>query len=227
MRLAACTAVLASLAGCSEHGHSSPPTGPAIVVTRDHGTLPARCAVRRSALRVAAFIEAFNRGDATALDRTIADSKHFQWYSVNEQGGLHRRAFNATGPSSAVYDTAPRDDRPALLRYLASRSKAGERMHLVQVMVSRVRPRQWLPSIGDDVAGVQFEVTLDSPDLASFPGPNRLAAGKGGFSCSDGRLLVWSMGLDTTGGRKARAELLCRRASRVRLNARRVIACSR
>jgi hypothetical protein len=100
-------------------------------------------------------------------------------------------------------------------------------MHLVQVMVSRVAPRSWLPSITDEVAGVQFEVSLRAPDFASLPGRNRLAGGKGAFGCSDGRLLMWTMGLDTARGRLIHRELLCRRASRaLRETRRRVIACS-
>jgi hypothetical protein len=186
---------------------------PVIVIAHDNGSLPRRCGVRRSTLDVLAFIDAFNRGDASALDRVIAEEPHFQWFSSTEGHGQRARAFTPRG-------------RAATLRYLATRSKAGERMHLVQVKVTHVMPRAWFPSITDDVSGVEYSVSLDAPDFAALSGRNRLATGKGGFGCSDGRLLAWSMGLDTANGRPAHTELLCRRASRVRQDPRRVIACS-
>jgi hypothetical protein len=228
LRFAACTAVIGILAGCDTHGQTAPPRElRPIVVTRDDGSLPARCGVRRTTSRVLAFIDAFNSGDGAALDRSIADREHFQWYSVNEEGGKRRRSFNATGISAAVDGAAPeKDQRPELLRYLANRGRAGERMHLVQVMVSRIRPHDWLPNVADEAAGVEYSVRITAPELAAFPGRNRLAGGKGAFGCSDGRLLMWTMGLETANGSPMHNELLCRPASRVREDARRVIACS-
>jgi hypothetical protein len=130
------------------------------------------------------------------------------------------RTFTTTGLTSAVDASAGKpgpqaDGRPALLRYLANRHRAGERMHILTVKVTRIPPRAWFPSIVDDVAGVEYSIRLDAPDLASFPGRNRVAGGKGGFGCSDGRLLAWSMGLDTAGSRSVRAEGLCRPAGRI------------
>jgi hypothetical protein len=202
-----------------------------MAVTRDDGRLPHRCGVRRTASRVVDFLDAFNRGDAAALDGLIADRQHFQWYSSSEGSGRRSRTFSATGVTSDLEGPgggppSRSDGRPALLRYLADRSKRGERLRLVQVKVTRVAPRSWFQSITDDVAGVEYSVRLDAPDLAGFAGRNRLAGGKGGFGCSDGRLLAWSMGLDTTGGRMARAERLCRVTARIKRPARRVIACS-
>jgi hypothetical protein len=206
VRLAACAAFTAALTGCSSHGRAPAPPSyrPKIVVTRDDHALPARCSVRRTTSRVVDFIDAFNRGDAGRLDRSIADPQHFRWYSVDVGHGTRSRAFAAR-------------DRGAALRYLASRSKAGERMRLVQLMVRR---------IPDELAGVEFEVTLDAPHFTSFPGRNRLAGGKGAFGCSDGRLVMWVVGLDTSDRAPIRQELLCRRASRAKRDARRVIACS-
>jgi hypothetical protein len=227
LRLAACTALLAVVvAGCDTNGQTASPRKlRPILVTRDDGSLPARCGVRRTTSRVLAFMDAFNRGDSEALDKAIADREHFQWYSAT--AGV-KRTFGATGVSATIDDASPqKDERPALLRYLASRSRAGERMHLVQVMVSRVPPRSWFQNITDEAAGVEYSVRLTAPDFASLPGRNRLAGGKGAFGCSDGRLLVWTMGLDTANGSAMHKELLCRRASRVREDARRVVACTR
>ena len=228
-RFAACAALVAVLAGCDTHAQPAAPPRKLrpIVITRDNGSLPARCGVRRTTSQVLAFIDAFNRGDSEALDRAIADREHFQWYSANAGGRKRYQSFNATGVSATIDDASPqKDGRPALLRYLASRSRAGERMHLVQVMVSHVPPRSWSESVTEDSAGIQYSVRRTAPDFASLPGRNRLGGGKGAFGCSDGRLLIWTMGLDTANGRPVHRELLCRRASRVREDARRVIACS-
>jgi hypothetical protein len=227
-------ALVALMAGCSSTGHSASreatngaAAAPKVVVTQDDGSLPARCGVRRSAARVAAFIDASNRGDAAELDRLIADRRHFQWYSSNEGHGKRARSFTADGLTSGPYEPTPRKDgRPALLRYLATRYRSGERMRLVQVKIARVPPRGWFQSITDDVAGVDYSVRLEAPDLASYPGRNRLATGKAGFGCSDGRLLAWSMGLDTAAGRLAHSERLCRVASRIKESAHRVVACT-
>src|SRR5436190_108419 len=231
-------ALAALVAGCETSTHSAPSRTargadmtPAIVISRDNGTLPRRCGVKTTAARMVEFIDAFNRGDAERLDHAIADRQHFQWYSSNEGSRTRSRTFSATGLTSAVDGPASGplrhvDGRPALMRYLAMRSGSGERMRLVQVKITRVAPRTWFQSITDDVAGVEYSITLDAPDFSGLRGQNRLATGKGGFGCSDGRLLAWSMGLNTANGRPAHLELLCRRASRVRQNARRVIACS-
>jgi hypothetical protein len=236
---AAVGVAIAGLAGgCNTGGHSgssrataAPAVTPPTVVVRDDGSLPTRCSVRRTVARVAAFVDAFNRGDAERLDRAIAEREHFQWYSSNEGHGKRGRGFNADGLTSAADrgEGAPphTDGRPALLRYLANRSRAGERMRLLQVQVTHIPPRSWFPSIVDDVAGVEYSIRLDAPDLAAFPGRNRLAGGKGGFGCSDGRLLAWSMGLDTAGGREERATRLCRLVSRVKDRAKpRILACT-
>src|SRR5438093_135847 len=90
VRFAAGIALVALMVGCDSNGASAPPrAGPApnIVVTRDDGSMPRRCGAKRTASRVVAFIDAFNRGDAEALDRLIADREHFQWYSAGAGHG--------------------------------------------------------------------------------------------------------------------------------------------
>jgi hypothetical protein len=183
---------------------------------------------------VAAFVDAFNRGDTEQLDRAIAEREHFQWYWANEGHGKGAHTFAADGLTSEVDggEGPPHhtDGRPALLRYLADRHRAGERMRLLQVQVTHIPPRDWFGSIVDDVAGVDYSIRLDAPDLAAFPGHSRLAGGKGGFGCSNGRLLAWSMGLDTAGGREQRATRLCRLVRRVKPQANpgraRILACT-
>jgi hypothetical protein len=233
-----CIALAALVAGCNKDG-PNPATGAAsatasIVVLRDDGSLPRRCGVRRTVSRLAAFVDAFNRGDAGQLDQLVSDRDHFQWYSAVEGHGKRARAFTANGLSSAV-DTGsggpgpPTDGRPALLNYLARRKRMGERLRLVEVKVTGIRPRAWFPNIADEVAGVEFSIRLEAPDLASFSGHNTLAGGKAGFGCSDGRLLAWSIGLDTAGGRQADAQRLCGRASGINTRNRsrtRILACT-
>src|SRR3954466_1877558 len=98
MRFAACIAVVVALAGCDTDARPAlPRTLPPIFITRDDGSLPARCGVRRTTSRVLAFIDAFNRGDSAALERSIADREHFQWYSANAGRGRRYRSYNATG----------------------------------------------------------------------------------------------------------------------------------
>jgi hypothetical protein len=182
---------------------------------------------------LAAFVDAFNRGDAGGLDQLVSDRDHFQWYSAVEGHGQHARTFTTDGLTSAVDGREGRphhaDGRPALLRYLADRHSAGERMRLLHVQVTHIPPRGWFPSIVDDVAGVDYSIRLNAPDLAQFHGRNTLAGGKAGFGCSDGRLLAWSMGLDTAGGRQAGAQRLCGRASGINTRNRsrtRILACT-
>ena len=230
-------ALAALLGACNEHDDRSPsrtvaPTPP-IVVLHDDGSLPPRCGVRRAVARVAAFVDAFNRGDAEQLDRAIAERERFQWYWASEGHGKRVRAFEANGLTSAVAgdDGAPdhTDGRPEALRYLMSRHQAGERMRLLQVRVTHIPPRGWFPSIEYDVAGVDYSIRIDAPDLAAFPGRNRIGSGKGGFGCSDGRLLAWTIGLDTAGAQEQRAARTCRRGSRVRSDPGskpRILACS-
>jgi hypothetical protein len=227
---AGCTAVAALVAGCNSSPASGPEqpaarSSPAILVSHDSGRLPERCGVERTASRVAAFVDAFNRGDEEQLDRLIADRDHFQWYSSVEGHGKRARTFTADGLTSAVDGGGGAlhhsDERPALLRYLARRSEAGERMRLVEVSTTRIGPRGWFPSIDEEVAGVQVSIRIEAPDLDAYPGHNRLAGGKGAFGCSDGRLLAWSVGLDTAPSRRQRPLCGTRRRSRGP-----IIACS-
>ena len=234
-----CIAIAALAVGCDDEGHpapqQSPRPAPRIVVSRDDGSLPRRCGVVRTATRVAAFLDAVNRGDAPLLERMVADRDHFQWYSFSAGHGRRMRGFETNGLTSARDDAEGRppphvNGRPALMRYLAGRHPAGERMQLLELQITRIPPRGWFPSITYDVAGIDFLVRVDAPDLTSFPGHNRLAGGKGAFGCSDGRLLAWTMSLDTAGGRKLRASWTCRKASqrkgRWESATRRVVACS-
>lgn len=167
-----------------------------IRVTRDDGSLPRGCGPRATARRVIAFLDAFNRGDTVALDRRIADERQFQWFSAGVRG-LRDASIDATGASGVtnLADAPPASERPQLLSWLTKRHRAGERMRLVDIEVSHIRPQKWVP-VDFDLAGVQYVLERKARDIDQLRGANRLASGKGGISCVDGAVLVWAMGLD-------------------------------
>lgn len=168
----------------------------AIRVTRDDGSLPRGCGPRPTTQRVLGFLEAFNRGDGAAIDRAVAEEARFQWFSTAVRG-LSEASIYASGASSVtdLADAPPVSQRPKLLSWLAKRHRVGERMRLVDISVSHVRANEWLP-VNVELAGVEYVVERAAPDIDRLPGANRLATGKGGISCVDGVVLVWSMGLD-------------------------------
>ena len=200
---------LVALEGC-EHTASDPRGGsarraaapppaaaplPRVVVVRDVGKLLPRCGVRVVANRVNRFLSAFNGGDARALQHSITDRRRFQWFSATEAGSASERDFSATGERSATGDSPGQDQRPALFRYFATRHQRGERLRLLEIRVSRIRPRTWAPAIDEEVAGIEYTIRVDSQDFGLLGGGNHLAGGKGALACGDGRILAWSSGL--------------------------------
>jgi hypothetical protein len=198
---------------------------PRIVVVHDDHSLPQRCGVARTASRVVAFLDAFNRGDRDRLDALIADHRSFQWFSTTETGTRTERTYTATGATSSLSES-PQDQRPALLRRLASRHGHAERALLVDVAVTRIPPGSWFPNVGEEVSGVDYRVRRDADDFGALGGGNRIASGKGALTCAGGRLLAWSVALDA-GRRPGKSQRLCR-ATRRRPAAPRgaVIACT-
>lgn len=111
------------------------------------------------------FIDAFNRGDLTELDRLFATS-NFSWYSTDSPGQR--------------FDQAAKD-RSTLIPYFAARHRAHERLELISVNVSYALP-------GD--AGFWFVLTRSADDLQ----PTRYN-GKGGIQCGvmPASIAVWAM----------------------------------
>jgi hypothetical protein len=168
---------------------------PRVVVVREDGKLLERCGTRVVANRVNRFLSAFNRGDIRELHRSIADRWRFQWFSLNEAGSASEHDFTATGERSVLGDSTGQDQRPALFRHFAMRHGRGERLRLVELRVSRIRPRTWVPAIDEEVAGIEFAIRVDSHDFGLLGGGNHLGGGKGTLACGDGRILAWSSGV--------------------------------
>ncbi|MEA2411809.1 MAG: hypothetical protein QOC77_2370 [Thermoleophilaceae bacterium] len=219
----------AVLAGCEDGkpNHASAPAHPSarIALIHDDGSLPRACGARQIASRALAFEDAFNRGDAAALDDLVADAAHFQWFTVSD-GGIHtQRGFGAEGRTSAR-EVSPPDQRPRLVPYLLARHRRGERMRLLEITVTYVPPRAWFPNIADQVGGITFTTRRDGPDFPALGGSNRIGGGKAGFRCADGRLLAWSMGLDAAHAPSRTEQRQCRNGRRDRVPPGRTIVCT-
>jgi hypothetical protein len=192
--------------------------------------MPRACGVRRTAERVLAFEAAFNRGDAEALDSLVADAGHFQWYAVADGGTRGDGGYGGEGKTSAR-EVSPPDEREKVLRQLVERQQRGERMQFLEIQVSRARPREWFPGIDQDVAAIEFTIKRDGPDIAALGGDNRLGGGKGGFGCSDGRLLALATGVQLARAPDPASQWLCRTGRRQRdrvrpAKPRRVVTCT-
>lgn len=74
------------------------------------------------------------------------------------------------------------------------------------------------------MAGIEYIIERTASDLPRSR--NRYATGKGGLTCADGRVVVWSMALDA---RRARAPLgfVCSRRPWRELRSRTILACER
>lgn len=165
-------------------------TAEEVVVTREAQGLASGCSPREVAALVNRFFDAFNRGDAAALEEiwTTEDSpgrpiepagRQFRWYSVTEGGSVVRAPWR----HRSVYD------RPELLPYFAERHRQNERMQLVALSVRKSR-EPW-------AAGITFSVRRDADDLpARLGGRRRIAGGKGGIDCERRQIYLWSMGMD-------------------------------
>jgi hypothetical protein len=146
-----------------------------VVVTRDDPSLPDGCRPRPLARRIAAFFDAFNRGDPSAA--SFVDPSR-GWYSVTD--GRPRRHFVTSS-------------RRGLLQYFARRHRHDERLGLVQVDVSYAR----------GLGHIAFVIERRADDLRRLGIAGTTAHGKGAVDCESGRIVVWSMGMPGGHGHEA------------------------
>lgn len=111
------------------------------------------------------FIDAFNYGDLTQLDRLVANA-NFVWYATDAPG----QRFDAVA-----------EDRSTLIEYFATRHRAHERLDLTSLNIAFV---------GGPRGGFWFVVTRSANDLA----PTRYT-GKGEIQCSvlPASVSAWAM----------------------------------
>jgi hypothetical protein len=167
---------------------ADPPTAaaaPSLTVTRPilEPAAP-RCRPGAVGGLVLTFLDAFNRGDLEALDRLVAPDGErrldFKWYSLNESDEGVRRPPRT---NVAVYARAD------FLAYAAQRHRSNEGLTLVFM-------RSSTPQSDGREVGIVFIVRREADDLPDrLGGRERLATGKGAFDCSEGRMVVWSMGM--------------------------------
>lgn len=133
---------------------------------------------------VATFLDAFNRGDTDKLAQVVAPDGSgrldFKWFSSTEGDK------DPTGPPRrhvAVYSRAD------FLAYAAERHRQGERLDLIFMRSSTPQSR------GREV-GVSYVIRRQADDLPEqLGGLQRVATGKAALDCSEGRMVVWSMGM--------------------------------
>ena len=145
-----------------------------VAVTRDDPALPAGCRPRPLARRIAAFFDAFNRGDPSAI-RYVAPSGG--WYSVSDSRRRHFVAYSRRG----------------LPEYFARRRRRGERLRLEQVDVS----------FGSGLGHIAYSIERRADDLRRLGITGTTAIGKGAVDCESGQIVVWSMGMPAGRGREA------------------------
>ena len=167
--LAGCAAGERASGGNAKRAAADGAPAPPIVVTRDNTGLPAGCRPRPLAQRIAAFFDAFNRGDPSAVD--YADPSR-GWYSVTD--GRPRRHFVTSS-------------REGLLGYFARRHRHGERLRLGEVDVSYDR--------GRGLGHIAHRIDRRADDLRRFGITGTTAHGKGAVDCKTGEIVVWSMGM--------------------------------
>jgi hypothetical protein len=142
-------------------------------VRRSSDRLPAGCALEETVRFLTAFLDAFNRGDLTALaaffpDEGVyphSDQRGFQWYSVTDQDGHF-----------VTYDPA---ELPA---YFAARHDQHERLHLLELEVAT----GWHSGVA-----IVYRLSRVADDL-----PPHEVIGKGAIYCDDHTIFVWSMAQD-------------------------------
>jgi hypothetical protein len=157
-----------------------------VVVTRDDPEMPSGCRPPRVAARIAAFLEAFNRGDGSAARFAAPElAPHGTWYSVTDgnprRGGRHFVA----------------ERQSALVRYFIGRHRSGERMRLLEVAVG----------FGNQLGHIEFRVDRRADDLRGLGIRTNIAYGNGAMRCEDGRIVAWSMGMPA--GPKPAAFRIC------------------
>jgi hypothetical protein len=165
------------LAGCAADattpastGEIAPRGSTRVVVTQDDPALPGGCRPRRVALRIGAFLAAFNRGDGSAARFAAPElGPHGGWYSVSEAGRRH-------------FVTARQSD---LARYFVGRHRRGERMRLLEVAIG----------FANGLGHIEFRIDRRADDLRRLGITTTIAYGKGALRCEDGRIVAWSMGM--------------------------------
>ena len=133
--------------------------------------LPPGCSLDETVQFLTDFLDAFNRGDATALPRFFpeegvypyADKRGFQWYSVTDQSGHF-----------VTYDPA---ELPA---WFAARHEQHERLHLLELEVAA--------SVQFPYVSIVYRLRREADDL-----PPHEVIGKGAVYCDDHTIFVWSM----------------------------------
>jgi hypothetical protein len=137
-----------------------------VAVTRDDPTLPAECRPGTLARRIAAFFDAFNRGDPSAV-HYVAPSGG--WYSVTEGRRRHFVTYSRRG----------------LPAYFARRHRHGERLRLVELAVG----------YANGLGQIEYRLERRAGDLRRLGITGTTALGKGAVDCEAGRIVVWSMGM--------------------------------
>jgi hypothetical protein len=146
-----------------------------VAVTRDDASLLDGCRPRPLARRIAAFFDAFNRGDPSAA--SFVDPSR-GWYSVTD--GHPRRHFVTSS-------------RAGLVEYFARRHRHGERLRLEQVDVS----------FGNGLGHIAYVLERRADDLRRLGIAGTAAHGKGAVDCESGRIILWSMGMPAGDGHEA------------------------
>jgi len=153
------------------------PLAVALVACGGAAAPPQGCQPDEMTRRVAAFLDAFNRGEPAPLAPFFPE-RGFKWYVVSD-----------AGPDGRPRHFAGRD-RAATLTYLAERQRQHERLQLRQLRAA--------PDDGDGSFGFGFTLERRADDLAPGLG-GHLATGKGSVACATGAITVWSMGQSPEG----------------------------
>lgn len=131
---------------------------------------PRGCSPSRTSTLVSHFVDAFNRGDRSALNNTIWSGRlYFNWYAVTASPGLRVDAESRR--------------RDTLMSYFATRHAADERLVLTTFKLNGVTAGAY--------RNFEFRLLRSANDL---PGGQVAYLGKGASSCATGRLITWTMG---------------------------------
>jgi hypothetical protein len=131
---------------------------------------PTPCASDEVETLVGGFVDAFNRGDAEALDSIFAREPDFEWYS--------------TGPPGARLDPVARD-RPSLVPYFRDRHALDERLELESLTFN-----------GNTTGARTYGNFVYALDRSAADLPTTSYRGKGAALCYHNRrdvIFVWSM----------------------------------